>query len=404
MDGRSTEPASRPPLHVAIISWHFPPGPASGLELQAEAWAKRLSKASRVTVITTRVPGLPSVETRDGFMIRRLRGSLTAQRLHGFPRTLLRAATPERIRRLRQRLTVGREIERYLLSMQQRPDVLLCFASYHAHLAGSAARSLGIPMVAWIRSEAEYRLSSRYRRRFFLKVLEDAAAVYVQSEVGRADLLAELERVSPAHLAAFRDRIEVIGNGVDLPDLPPRNPDGPVLTVGRLVPSKGHDVVIDACAELGKPLVIAGRGPERVALEEKAAALGADVRFAGFADREALAELYRSASAVVLASQHEGMPNVLLEAMAYARPVIATPVGGIPDLITDEVNGKLVRPQDPSALAAALDRLFAEPETAERLAAAARATVAERFAWEVQQPRLEEALERVVSRWTRVGN
>lgn len=397
MDGRSPEPAGRPPLHVAIISWHFPPGPASGLEFQAEAWAKRLSATSRVTVITTRVPGLPSVETRDGFMVRRLKGSLTTQRVHGLPRALLRAATPEHIRRLRQTLTVGREIERYLHSMQHRPDVLLCFATYHAHLAGAASRRLGIPVVAWIRSEAEYRLRSLYQRRFLLKVLADAAAVYVQSEVGRADLLAELERVSPAHVTAFNHKFEVIGNGVDLPDPTPRNADGPVLTVGRLVPSKGHDIVIAACAELGRPLVIAGRGPERDSLEEKAAALGADVRFVGFADREALAKLYRSASAVVLASQHEGMPNVLLEAMAYARPVIATPVGGIPDLIIDDVNGKLVPPRDPSALAAALDRLFAEPETAERLAAAARATVAERFVWEVQQTKLEEALERVVS-------
>jgi glycosyltransferase involved in cell wall biosynthesis len=89
------------------------------------------------------------------------------------------------------------------------------------------------------------------------------------------------------------------------------------------------DVVLEACAIARRPLVLAGSGPERAALEARAVALGAEVRFAGFVGREALATLYQEASVVVLAARRgEGLPNVLLEAMAHGRPVVATACAG----------------------------------------------------------------------------
>jgi len=104
--------------------------------------------------------------------------------------------------------------------------------------------------------------------------------------------------------------------------------------------------------------------------------------------------LYREAACVVLASRRgEGLPNVLLEALAYARPVVATPVSGVADVVSDGVNGLLVPPGDVGALRAALARLFQERGLAERLGQGARAT-AERFAWERVRPALEEVLER----------
>jgi glycosyltransferase involved in cell wall biosynthesis len=164
--------------------------------------------------------------------------------------------------------------------------------------------------------------------------------------------------------------------------------------VGRLISDKGMDVLIDACAAAGRPLVIAGSGPERAALEARATRSGVAVRFAGFVGREALATLYRESSAVVLAARRgEGLPNVLLEAMAHGRPVVATPCAGTRDLLEDGANGWLVPAGDVGALAEALRRLHAEPAMAARLGAAGRAT-AERFAWEHVQPRLEAALER----------
>jgi glycosyltransferase involved in cell wall biosynthesis len=84
---------------------------------------------------------------------------------------------------------------------------------------------------------------------------------------------------------------------------------------------------------------------------------GGDVRFAGFVDRAALGELYRESSCVVLASRcGEGLPNVLLEGMAHARPVAGTPCAGMRDLLADGANGLLVAANDVAALRAALER------------------------------------------------
>jgi glycosyltransferase involved in cell wall biosynthesis len=110
--------------------------------------------------------------------------------------------------------------------------------------------------------------------------------------------------------------------------------------------------------------------------------------------RERLALLYREAGCVVLASSRgEGLPNVLLEAMAFARPVIATPIAGVRDLVRDGDNGLLIPPGDPAALAAALRRLQGDGALAAQLGAAARAT-AEGFGWDTARARLEPLLER----------
>ncbi len=100
---------------------------------------------------------------------------------------------------------------------------------------------------------------------------------------------------------------------------------------------------------------------------------------------------------MLAARRGEGLPNVLLEAMACARPVIATPCAGTRDLLVDGVNGLVVAPDDAPALAAALRRLASEPGLAERLGTAARRT-AEGFAWEKVRPRLESVLERAIAR------
>jgi glycosyltransferase involved in cell wall biosynthesis len=167
-----------------------------------------------------------------------------------------------------------------------------------------------------------------------------------------------------------------------------------VLSVGRLIPHKGMDVAIEACAGLGRRLVVAGTGPERERLESLARTRALEAEFAGHLGRDALAAAYAGASCVVLAARAgEGLPNVLLEAMAWGRPVVATPVAGVRDLVLDGVNGLVVPPNDAAALRAALARLTGEPGLATRLGAGARRT-AEGFAWERVRPRLEAVLER----------
>jgi glycosyltransferase involved in cell wall biosynthesis len=165
-----------------------------------------------------------------------------------------------------------------------------------------------------------------------------------------------------------------------------------VLGVGRLVAKKGFDVLVDACAELdrrGVPFeaLIVGQDDKHGDAVRRAIArhgLGDAVRLPGpLGQAELLAE-YRRASALcmpcrLLPDDRDGIPNVLVEAMAAGAPVVASAVSGIPELVDDGVNGLTVPPDDPEALAGALMRLHADRALAARLAAAGRATVRERF-------------------------
>src|SRR4051812_14399504 len=173
---------------------------------------------------------------------------------------------------------------------------------------------------------------------------------------------------------------------------PARNGHLRLLGVGRLVAKKGFDVLVDACAELagrGVPfeaLIVGQDDAEGDALRRRVAAHGLSgaVRLPGPMGPEELLGEYRRASALcmpcrLLDQDRDGIPNVLVEAMAAGAPVVATPVSGIPELVEDGVNGLLVAPEDPRALADALVRLHADAPLAARLAAAGRDTVRERF-------------------------
>jgi glycosyltransferase involved in cell wall biosynthesis len=174
---------------------------------------------------------------------------------------------------------------------------------------------------------------------------------------------------------------------------PPRTDDTlRALAVGRLVAKKGFDVLVDAAAALrarGVPIevVIAGQDDKHGdALRRRIAARGlaGAVRLAGPMSQAALLVEYRRATALcmpcrLLPDDRDGIPNVLMEAMAAGTPVVATNVSGIPELVADGENGLLVPPEDPGALAEALLRLYRDRALAERLLAAARRTVSERF-------------------------
>ena len=163
-----------------------------------------------------------------------------------------------------------------------------------------------------------------------------------------------------------------------------------ILGVGRLVAKKGFDVMVDACAvlqERGVPfdaLIVGQDDKDGEALRRRIAALGSPVRLPGPLGPEELLHEYRRANALcmpcrLLPSDRDGIPNVLVEAMAAGAPVVATNVSGIPELVEHEVNGLLVEPDDPQALADALLRLHDDPELTRRLTRNGRETVRERF-------------------------
>lgn len=179
------------------------------------------------------------------------------------------------------------------------------------------------------------------------------------------------------------DRLHVLRNGVDTDRFAPRDPadcrqrlglgPGPVLlAVANLVELKGHALMIDAMPQvlLQHPqatLVCVGEGEERPALQAQVAARGLQDRvvFAGARPNEQLADWYSAADVLLLASSREGWPNVLLEAMACGTPVIATRVGGTPEIVTDPAVGTLLPTRDAGAIArSVLDRLAAPADRA----------------------------------------
>lgn len=172
--------------------------------------------------------------------------------------------------------------------------------------------------------------------------------------------------------------------------------------VGRLSAEKGADVLIEALARLqGVPALacVIGDGPDRPALERRAAELGLDgrVRFLGSVPRETVLRLFRAADASVLPSAWENFPHTVVEALAVGCPVIATSVGGVPEVVRDGENGLLVVPNDAAALGEAIERFFTDAALRERLATAAPTSVAG-YSEETVFSTIETELERAVSR------
>jgi glycosyltransferase involved in cell wall biosynthesis len=149
-----------------------------------------------------------------------------------------------------------------------------------------------------------------------------------------------------------------------------------IAAVGRLVPIKRHDVLLEAVAQLPAGLdwrlLLAGDGELRAPLEQRAAALGVRGRVAFLGWRADLAEIYADADVAALTSDNEGSPVALIEAMAASRPVVATRVGGVPDVVLHGEHGLLVEPGDVTGMAAALARLARAPDTRARFGDAGR--------------------------------
>ena len=159
-----------------------------------------------------------------------------------------------------------------------------------------------------------------------------------------------------------------------------------VLCVGRLVPAKGQHILIEAIHRLlttGRRLrlILAGDGPDRQSLEQNVRGRGIEehVVFEGGVNQDRIRDLYSGADAFALASFAEGVPVVLMEAMAMEIPCVSTWVAGIPELIRDSIDGLLVPPSDAEALAAAIAQLMDDDALRRRLGRAGRLRVIEKY-------------------------
>ncbi len=225
-------------------------------------------------------------------------------------------------------------------------------------------------------------------------------------------------------LGADPERIEVVPYGVDVgrfkPDgqarteLRTRVGVGPnrlmLFSAGRLVRKKGFEYLIDAVALIPpseRPvLVLAGDGDLRAELESRtaAAAIGDSVRFVGNQTQDEVGRWLAAADIVAAPSVRDdsgnvdGLPNVVLEALASGTPLVTTPAGGIGSVVESGRTGLIVAERDPAGLAAAVGQLAASPDLRSCLGQAARAMVTERYGWERTARQLDGAYRRALAK------
>jgi glycosyltransferase involved in cell wall biosynthesis len=252
----------------------------------------------------------------------------------------------------------------------------------HAHWwpAGAVARLTGVPYVVQLwGTDVELVRRVPPLRPVARNVLKSAELVICASRA-----LADEARLLGAR------EIRVIPSGVNVPAQVGPEEDPPhVLFAGRLSPEKG---VLDLLAAAnGLPLVVVGDGPLRRQVPQAI----------GFVPHDELGRLYARAAVVACPSRREGFGVVAAEAMAHGRPVVASAVGGLLDLVADGETGILVPPGDVAALRAALERLLGDSALRKRLGEAGRERARAELAWDVVLDRTLEAYEE--ARWARLG-
>ncbi|HKT02673.1 MAG TPA: glycosyltransferase [Rugosimonospora sp.] len=268
-------------------------------------------------------------------------------------------------------VTVLGRLTRYL--RRTRPDVVHGFL-YHSYVLGAPAAWLaGVPaIVAGRRSLDDYKTG-----RHAVLAVERVATWLTHKVVANAEAVAACTRTSERVPAG---KVTVIYNALPPEAFQPAAPAEldsayPVLVcVANLKPYKGLADLVAAAGRLrdrGRPctLVLVGEGPDEPHLRRLGARLGVDLRLLGA--RTDVTGLLARADVAVLPSHTEGMSNAVMEAMAAGRPVVATAVGGTPELL-DGGRGRLVPPADPEALADAIAQVLEDPGEAARMGAAAR--------------------------------
>jgi glycogen(starch) synthase len=201
-------------------------------------------------------------------------------------------------------------------------------------------------------------------------------------------VLAQIRRWMPETIP----HSSVVYTGLDLPSealesLPVHSPR--LLCLGRLVPQKGFDLVLAALASIKGQfphlrLVVAGDGSGRHDLERQVDALGLGhmVDFLGWVEPDQIPALLNSATLVMMPSRHEGLPLVAIQAAQMARPIVATRVSGLEDVVIHGETGLLVEKEDSTALAEAITFLLDHPETAIQMGQAARRRAVDVFGWQ----------------------
>ncbi len=283
------------------------------------------------------------------------------------------------------------------LRLARKADVIHANWAICGLVAGVAGRLAGRPVLVTLRGEDVGRMEkgggSRWVVRACLRLCHEVVGV---SEA----IVRQLRTIWPG----ASQRISLVENGVEKNLLAIVREVGPAspcrfLMMGSLIPRKRVDVAIDAMARVeGATLTIVGDGPERAALEERISRLGLDQRVAlvGSRSPDELTGLLREHDVLLLTSRSEGRPNVVLEAMAAAMPVVASDIDGVRELVRDGKSGLLFAEGEVEALADCIRRLCGRPGLIREMGAQGRAFILRRgLLWRETAARYTRCYQRI---------
>lgn len=280
---------------------------------------------------------------------------------------------------------------------RQPADVLFCFL-HQANIYGRlAARSAGISLVLSGIRVVDRRLSVVIPERVTRCCVDHYVAV--SKSVGKTH----------ARLCSIPEqKMTAVPNGVDLSDQPPVRDFSEnhfrLLFVGRLTEQKDPDCLLQAFCRLPDSLkevtslTFAGDGPLRHQLEQFTVRHHLTQKVSFLGHRDDIGELMQQATLLVLPSRWEGMPNVVLEAIAQDLPVVATNVDGTCDVIENGRHGWLVPPRDPDQLAQEIAAALKSPQNRQQIAQNARKRVQEEFSWEIAVEKYDSLLSSLLVR------
>ena len=375
-------------MRVVVVSGIWPPDPG-GPASHAPALADFLAERGHVVEVVTTADAPPARRSYPVTWTPR-RSPLRHARAALLVRSAARRADVVYATSMIRRAAIGARLARRPLVVKLVSDEVFERATRRGRYAGTLdefqhvrgglrTRFLRATRNAAVRSARHVFCPSAY--------LRDVALGW-GLEPGRSSVLPN-PAPEPPHLpdrTAMREELALEGNVL--------------VFAGRLGPQKDVGTLLEALVHVpAVTLAVAGDGPERVALERRAHDLGLDgrVRFLGGVPRDTVLRLFSAADASVLPSAWENFPHTVVEALAVGCPVIATAVGGVPELVVDGENGLLVPVRDAHALAAAIERFFSDHGLRERLAEAAGPSVAG-YSEEAVFATIEAELEKAASK------
>lgn len=302
---------------------------------------------------------------------------------------------------LRERGLADRTILKDLAALvaREQPDII----QTHAVKSHFVARLAGLPQQApWIAFHHGYTWPS-FRARAYNQLdrwsLRTAVKVLTVSLPFRDELAAKgvaLERIEVVHNAIRPDW----GKGTERPSLAIPPGRKVILIVGRLSREKDHLTLLQSISllrDLNPHLLIVGEGPERPRIEEEIRRLGLSDCVTLTGHQRSAEPYYAMADVAVLSSLSEGSPNALLEAMSAGIPAVATTVGGIPEIVTNEESALLVPPSDTSQMATAIRRILTDPSLQERLVEHSRELIQQKHSPEARTAKLIEIYKSVLN-------